>query len=186
MRRFDVEWMLDAIPEGRPSREEWAFIVALGVSTRGECVRRKVGAVILNRRGRIIGAGYNGSEPGGPSCLEGECPRGRHYRWTYAETSPGSDEWEEICRCERPWPCPEAVPPGSSYDTGPGACHSVHAELNARLDVRDKADLEGASMFVTAVPCNGCLKILRADPLRDIYFLDDSGVPWSRMWPFRE
>jgi dCMP deaminase len=184
---MNVDWMLEAVRSvrERPSKEEWAMIQALAVSTRGECTRRRVGAVVIDRRGRLAGAGYNGSEPGGPSCLEGGCPRGRHYRWTYAETSPDSDEWEEICRCERPWPCPEAVSPGSSYDTGQGACEAVHAELNAILDVSDASRLEGARVYVTAEPCDGCLKILRTKPLREIVYLDETGATWSLMWPFR-
>lgn len=116
--------------------------------------------MVIDRRGRIAGAGYNGSKPGGPSCLKGECPRGRHYRWTEAETAPGSEVYGFICRCEKSWPCPDAVEPGSSYDTGPGTCHAVHAEMNAILDVSDRGRLEGAVLYVTTKPCDGCLKIL--------------------------
>lgn len=115
----------------RPTKEEWAFLVAQAVATRGECVRRQVGAVVIDTRGRIAGAGYNGSKPGGPNCLKGECPRGR------------SD-----------------VEPGSSYDTGPGTCHAVHAEMNAILDVSDRMRLQNAVLYVTTKPCDGCLKIL--------------------------
>lgn len=58
----------------RPTPSEWAFLVALAVSSRGERVRRKVGAVVIDSSGRLAGAGYNGSYPGGPSCLQGACP----------------------------------------------------------------------------------------------------------------
>jgi dCMP deaminase len=154
----NVDWMLEAVRSvrDRPSKAEWAMIQALAVSTRGECTRRRVGAVVIDRRGRLAGAGYNGSEPGGPSCLKGECPRAL-----------------------------SGVLPGSSYDTGPGACEAVHAELNAVLDVSDANRLEGARLFVTAEPCDGCLKILRTKPLREIVYLDETGVTWSLMWPFR-
>lgn len=155
---MNVDWMLDAVRSlrDRPSKAEWAMIQALAVSTRGECTRRRVGAVVIDRRGRLAGAGYNGSEPGGPSCLKGECPRAL-----------------------------SGVLPGSSYDTGPGACEAVHAELNAVLDVSDANRLEGARLFVTAEPCDGCLKILRTKPLREIVYLDETGATWSLMWPFR-
>jgi len=116
----------------RPTKEEWAFLVAQAVATRGECSRRQVGAIIIDANGRIAGAGYNGSYPGGPNCLKGECPRG------------ASD-----------------VEPGSSYDTGPGTCHAVHAEMNALLDVSDRSRLKGSTMYVTTEPCGGCLKILK-------------------------
>lgn len=189
MTRHDPDWLLNAVrslPAGyRPTKSEWAMGMALAASTRGECTRRRVGAVVIDSRGRLAGAGYNGSEPGGPSCLDGGCPRGRHYRWTFAETPAGSDQWVEVCRCEAPWPCPEAVPPGSSYDTGPGACEAVHAELNALLDVSDANRLVMASVYVTAEPCDGCLKILRTKPLKEIVFLDESGVAWAISHPFR-
>lgn len=230
MTRYDPDWLLNAVrslPAGyRPTKSEWAMGMALAASTRGECTRRRVGAVVIDSRGRLAGAGYNGSEPGGPSCLDGGCPRGRHYRWTAAETPPGSDQWVEVCRCEAPWPCPEAVQgggrhykkdgrychvhgkmdcscavercacfaewpcpeavsPGSSYDTGPGACEAVHAELNALLDVSDANRLVMASVYVTAEPCDGCLKILRTKPLKEIVFLDESGVAWAISHPFR-
>lgn len=75
--------------------------------------------------------GYNGSWPGGPSCLKGECPRAF------------SD-----------------VEPGSSYDTGPGTCHAIHAEANALLKAGRKA--KGCTLYVTREPCQGCMKLIRA------------------------
>jgi dCMP deaminase len=65
------------------------------------------------------------------------------------------------CGCGCGWPCPDAVAPGSSYDTGPGSCVAVHAEINALLDVADKNRLIGSTMYVNAAPCEGCLKILK-------------------------
>lgn len=49
--------------------------VARAVAARGDCSRRQVGAVIIGPDNRLRGAGYNGSPPGGPSCLAGQCPR---------------------------------------------------------------------------------------------------------------
>lgn len=155
-----IDYFLEAVrglpADVRPSKREWAFIAALAVSTRGECTRRRVGAVIVDRNGRIAGAGYNGSEPGGPSCLKGECPRGL-----------------------------SGVLPGSQYDTGPGACHAVHAELNALLDVSDRNRLDGATLYVTAEPCDGCLKILRTTGIAVIAYLDETGTEWGIAHPFR-
>jgi dCMP deaminase len=51
--------------------------IAYSVARRGDCTRRQVGCVLVDPSHRIIGTGYNGAEPGGPSCLAGECPRGR-------------------------------------------------------------------------------------------------------------
>lgn len=152
----------------RPDWDTWAMGIAQAVSTRGDCTRRQVGAVLLDGAHRVIGCGYNGGPRGGESCLAGECPRGRHYRYgephAYSVPERESDrvEWTPgRCACGRPWPCPEAVAPGSSYDTGPGTCVAVHAEMNALLDVSDRSRLVGATMYITEQPCGGCLKILK-------------------------
>lgn len=57
----------------RPDWDTFYLGIAQAASARGDCIRRKVGAVLV--KGRRTSLGYNGSEPGGPSCLEGECPR---------------------------------------------------------------------------------------------------------------
>lgn len=159
----------------RPGFIEWALNIADAVATRADCTRRQVGAVILDRNNWPVAVGYNGSYPGGPSCLKGECPRGKHYK-TFRQVF-------DVCACGQKWPCPEAVPPGSSYDTGPGACHSVHAELNAILHVLDGARMDSGTMVVTERPCDGCLKILRSTAISKVVWRDDTGIHF-RHWPF--
>ena len=163
----------------RPTVEDWAMRVARAVSVRGECTRRQVGAVILDAQNRICGAGYNGAAPGAASCLDGACPRGRHYPVSNCVLEDPDCEHGDCpdgCACGNAWPCPDAVPPGSSYDTGPGACIAVHAELNALLDVSDRSRLEDAALFVTAVPCDGCLKILRVTRIARVVYEDENGA----------
>ena len=53
------------------------------------------------------------------------------------------------------------VAPGSSYDTGAGACVAIHAEANALLYC-DRGDLVGATIYITTDPCDGCLKLIKA------------------------
>jgi dCMP deaminase len=48
--------------------------IAEAVSLRGDCKRRQIGAIIVKHR-RIVATGYNGTPPGGLSCLNGDCPR---------------------------------------------------------------------------------------------------------------
>jgi dCMP deaminase len=86
----------------RPDWDVYFLAVAEVISWRADCSRRRVGAVIV-RDHRIVATGYNGSPPGGPSCLKGECPRGQ---LSYDE-----------------------VPAGSSYQN----CIAVHAEANALM-----------------------------------------------------
>lgn len=90
----------------RPDWDEYFLGIAASVAARADCTRRAVGCVIVDVDRRVLGTGYNGSPPGGPSCLAGECPRGQQ---TYDE-----------------------VPAFSNYDS----CIAVHAEANALLFAR--------------------------------------------------
>jgi dCMP deaminase len=70
---------MSALPQGvttRPDWDDYFMHIAYSVARRGDCRRRQVGCVLVDADHRIIGTGYNGAEPGGPSCLAGECPRG--------------------------------------------------------------------------------------------------------------
>jgi dCMP deaminase len=114
----------------RPGWDEWALGIARAVAVRGDCVRRQVGAVILDVDHRLVVSGYNGAPPGAPGCLSGACPRAQ------------SD-----------------VAPGSDYEAGPGRCIAIHAEINALMNA-DPARLPGGVMYVTEKPCDWCAKVI--------------------------
>jgi dCMP deaminase len=58
----------------RPDWDTYFLGIARAVAARGDCLRVQHGAVVVKDH-RIVATGYNGSPPGGPSCLAGECPR---------------------------------------------------------------------------------------------------------------
>ena len=139
----------------RPSKAEWALGVARAVATRGECLRRRVGCVIVAPDGSIVATGYNGNFPGGPSCLYGKCPRGL-----------------------------SSVPTGagavsSSYDTGPGSCIALHAEQNGLLRA-DWNRLPGASMYITCEPCGGCRKMISGTPIEWVIWAGEFNTEWYK------
>lgn len=110
----------------RPGWDEYFLGIARAVSARGDCSRRKVGAVLVRPDRRIASTGYNGAAPGTPGCLELPCPR-----VTRATICPGYSD-----------------------------CRAVHAEANALL-YASKNDCEGATLYITDPPCDGCLKLIR-------------------------
>lgn len=59
----------------RPDWNNYFLDIARAVGQRGDCIRCRVGAVLVGQDHRIRSTGYNGSYPGGPSCSRGECPR---------------------------------------------------------------------------------------------------------------
>lgn len=118
-----------------PSADEWGLNIARAVATGADCVRRQVGAVIVVDR-RVISVGYNGAPVGQPGCLTaGACPRAQ-----------------------------SSVAPGSSYDTGAGACIALHAEQVAIMQA-DWHQITGGTMYVTDQPCEGCIRMLKGSPL---------------------
>jgi dCMP deaminase len=58
----------------RPDWDDYFMSIARVVAARGNCVKRKVAAVITVDR-RIIATGYNGTPRGTTNCNEGGCPR---------------------------------------------------------------------------------------------------------------
>ncbi len=61
-------------PTYRPDWDEYFMDIAQVVSSRGNCSRRKVAAVIVSDQ-RVISTGYNGTPRGIQNCFEGGCPR---------------------------------------------------------------------------------------------------------------
>lgn len=110
---------------------EYFMSIARTVATRSKCVRRQVGAVLADPVSHdLLETGYNGSPSRWPECGDA-CPRAH-----------------------------SGVEPGSSYDTGPGACIYTHAEANCLLRAGRRS--RGAWLYVTSEPCGGCRKLIAA------------------------
>ncbi len=58
----------------RPTWDEYFISIARVVASRSNCIKRKVGALLVSDR-RIISTGYNGTPRGARNCNEGGCPR---------------------------------------------------------------------------------------------------------------
>ena len=58
----------------RPSWDEYFMRISQVASMRSNCIKRKVGAVVVQDR-RIVCTGYNGTPRGTRNCNEGGCPR---------------------------------------------------------------------------------------------------------------
>jgi dCMP deaminase len=141
--------------------------IAKAVGAGAKCTRRQVGAIIVDENKHIVATGKNGSPPGHAECTDGACPRGRHYEvQNYVRLTDGDVPIRDMpmvrattCACGLALPCPNAVAPSSSYDTGKGTCIAVHAEANALLN-RTTVSVKGATMYVTDKPCDGCLRLI--------------------------
>lgn len=119
----------------RPNWDDYYLAGAKWVSTRADCRRRQVGAILVADDNRVLSIGYNGTDPGKPGCLSGACPRGL---LSYDEQ-----------------------PAFGSYSN----CISRHAEENALRNVPGGPDIvweKDPTMYVTDEPCDNC-RTLMAD-----------------------
>ncbi len=133
----------------RISRDAYGLKLAEAAALRADCTRRQVGAVIVSPDGSVVSTGYNGRASGLPGCLtEGACPRGR---MTYAEQ-----------------------PAGVGY--AETSCDAAHAEANAIIRAgRDRC--VGATIYVTDLPCHGCLVLIAAAGIARTVTPDDLPTP---------
>ncbi len=74
----------------RPSWDEYFMNIANTVSTRSNCVKRKVASIIVKDK-RIISTGYNGTPRGVKNCAEGGCNRCNSF------ADAGTDLGECVC-----------------------------------------------------------------------------------------
>ena len=58
---------------GREVSDFYFLKMALLVSERGTCARRKVGSIFVNKRNHVIATGYNGNPSGFPHCTDKPC-----------------------------------------------------------------------------------------------------------------
>lgn len=115
----------------RPDWDSYFLAIAQVVSTRADCTRRQVGAVVVDPQHRIISTGYNGAAAGVPGCAsDGACPRGQSDAPSYTE---GNQDFSN--------------------------CIAVHAEANALL-YADGRHTRGATLYSTDKPCAGCERLI--------------------------
>ena len=138
----------------RPTRQQWAMGLAELTALRATCYRRKVGAVLLSKRGHVLATGYNGVAAGLPHCNE--------------ETSFIAGAYQPEIISVYGHACSGAkAASGKNLDN----CQAIHAEQNALLQCRDVYEIHEA--YVTTSPCITCCKLLLNTGCQVIYFREE-------------
>jgi dCMP deaminase len=136
----------------RPDWDEYFFGLAEAASKRADCLRKRVGAVLVGPDHRVLSTGYNGAPAGVPGCAtERACPRGAR---SYGEVQ-------------------GAAAGGPGYDVEGSVCISDHAEWNAVLYARP-ASRRGATMYITHAPCPRCAALMAAVGITDVHWPEGS------------
>lgn len=149
----------------RPTRAETFMAIARSLAARTTCLRRAVGCVLVDSRGRIIGTGYNGVAAGMQHC------NAVHYALgSTAHVSEEVAKRDRIdvlgCNAFTPFAC-------AGHDLPPGQdkCEAIHAEQNALLFCRNPDAID--TCYVTTFPCLACAKLLLNTSCATIVYADD-------------
>lgn len=127
-------------------RKDWDtyFLdMAYMASTRSQCLRRRVGAVLVQGK-KLLGTAYNGAPMGVPDCTEAGCMLTEEVE---IKLTDGKEEMVKKQRCVR----------------------TIHAEQNLLL-FTDRRDREGSSVYVTDQPCWTCANMLANSGITEIVY----------------
>lgn len=128
-------------------RKDWDtyFLdIAYMASTRSQCSRRKVGAVLVKGK-KLLGSAYNGAPMGVPDCHEAGCMVVEELEMV--KSADGEERLVKKQRCVR----------------------TIHAEQNLLL-FTDLHDREDATVYVTDQPCWTCSNMLANSGVTEIVY----------------
>ncbi len=131
------------------SKDEYFLRMAMLISNRATCLRRRVGCVLVSREGHVLATGYNGRPSGWPHC---------NHRSEDAALCDPSEIYIHACS-------------GAFSATGTDldGCEAIHAEQNALLQCSDMFRVHAC--YVTDSPCVTCTKLLLNTSCERIVFL---------------
>lgn len=120
----------------RMTRDEYGLALVDVIRKRAACIRRQVGAVILDENGRIVATGYNGAVSGALHCTDGGCPRGADRTVPVLNVSAGNGM--------------AGAPP----------CIAWHAERNAIVwALKHNAHMPTCTLYISCPSCPDCARL---------------------------
>lgn len=143
--------------------------IAYLVSQESKCCSWKVGAVI-EKNGRIISTGYNGSPAGGVNCCDYAAEQGwllNKPKHTIIQAH--KPEYVSFGLTDRFVLAKEYRSAHSDWSSK----NEIHAELNAILfAARNGSSIEGATMYVTLSPCPDCAKAIAQSGIKKLVYCE--------------
>lgn len=121
--------------------DEYYMGIAFAVRRRGNCLGRRVGAVIV-KENRVVSTGYNGVAMGLKNCTEGGCLRCRNPNGQF--------------------------PSGAAYDLCICVHAEQNAILTA---ARFGISVEGSKLYSTDQPCFNCAKEIKQVGIEHVFYV---------------
>lgn len=151
----------------RPNQVETNMVLAYAVSMRSSCLKRKVGAVIVDNQGAVFSSGYNEVPLTQPSCLY---EYGKCYR----------DQMKNDFREDLQTILKDAEQQESVYERFKefkilDYCRALHAEENAILNVARigaSSTLSSSVLYTSTYPCNLCANKIAQVGIQEIVYFE--------------
>ncbi|MFO0703418.1 MAG: dCMP deaminase family protein [Patescibacteria group bacterium] len=127
-----------------PDWDKYFMSIAQVVKTRGNCLLKQVGVVLVKDK-RIIATGYNGTPAGVKNCLDGGCLR-----------------------------CSLKNKGKLKSGEQKGTCLCVHAEVNSVIQSAYwGTSTKGSKLYTTLHPCMLCAKELINAGVEELYYMEE-------------
>jgi dCMP deaminase len=158
------------MPSRRLTNDEYYLSLLEGVAARGSCVRRQVGAIIVDEHHRIF-TGFNGPPKGFPHCGEvasSPCPNNHQY-WDMGRCIRCGKTCNEISHETRTRE--RVLCNGQNEPKGvTNSCMAVHAEINAILKCPDVH--QPLTLYVSCTPCRNCALVIANTGIKRVVTLE--------------
>ena len=172
----------------RASPDEIVMHIAYSVAHGSKCLKRHVGAVLVDGQGQLISSGYNENPMNTAPCVEEDEYGGRCYRDLIR-----NDHFSQLAaqgaRCPvcgeplppitgPPWRCPSCFDKGRKTnleqyyfpDRAMTWCTAVHAEQAALLAAGRRA--RDAVLYTTTFPCFPCAEQLSQAGVKEVVYTE--------------
>jgi deoxycytidylate deaminase len=144
-----------------PTTEELNMSLASNMALKSSCLKRKVGAVICNKEGRVVATGYNEVLKGQQTCLQkyGECYRDKKRNEIMSKME------EKMKVFDSNW--------HKAFGTVKvlELCRSLHAEEIAILQTSESLTGEG-TLYSTTFPCYLCAKMIVRSGIKKVVYIE--------------
>lgn len=160
----------------RPKAMETYMAMAYAVSMRSSCLKRKVGAVIVDTNGNVFSSGYNEVPATHQSCLSeyGACYRdGLKKKF--------KEDLDAILKKEK-----DKLEVYNKFKSSfkiLDYCRALHAEENAILNVARagaSAVLSTSTLYTSTYPCNLCANKIAQVGIKEVVYFEPYPMPEAK------
>jgi deoxycytidylate deaminase/dephospho-CoA kinase len=174
-----------------PLQDEVGMAIAYTQSLRSLCLKRTVGAVITDNKGRVISTGYNENPEPLKPCIS-------QFKYCYkdaqvqqqiqilvtkrpkcplCDASITYDALGENYRCPG---CGKSISIAYAPDRGMSRCTAIHAENMAIMNARES--LRDAILYTSTFPCSQCARQITFAGIREVVYIEPYPDPDSKRY----